>query len=59
MERCKDTVGQQRLMTKRPVVPGGHIYQDKGISKTTNSETVTKSNIHMNSIQIEITGAVK
>jgi hypothetical protein len=41
------------------IVPGGPVHQNKGISKTTNGKTVTKSDIHMNRIKIEATGAVK
>jgi hypothetical protein len=54
----KDAIQGQSLKSKHPIVPSAPVHQNEGISKATNGKTVAKSNIHTNSIQVEIPRAV-
>jgi hypothetical protein len=47
------------LEAKSSIVSSGSINKDEGITKPTNWETITKSNIHMHHIEIAVSGMVK
>ena len=59
MECQKDAIQGQSIKTKQPIIPSAPVHQNEGISKAINGKKVAKSNIHMNSIQVEVPRAVK
>ncbi len=55
----KDKGRRDIFQTKSPIIAASPIHQDKGISKTTHRETVTKGYIDMNCVKVPVTCTVK
>jgi hypothetical protein len=54
-----ETVREKVLEEKCPIVACVSVNQDNCVSELTNQDTVTKCNIHMDSIKIAIFGLIK